>query len=105
MYKDMFDTMPSWPKKVVVLGFNPLSMAPDKRGTTSVTGVVHLDDCSCCLTVFTKQNFNQLLDILATDERDARTIIVSGSWAKKSVKGNSGEVYTPLIGTVELLAC
>jgi hypothetical protein len=101
--RDMYDMMETWPDTVIVYGFNIRVIAKDPSGYTSVTGFCYTDDETFCLTVFTKQKRNRILKLMQSPTIESRPLLVSGKWRTKSVRGNSGEVYRPLIGNISLL--
>lgn len=49
-------------------------------------------------TLFTKQT---ILDVVALKGRNLDYYAITGKFSKKSVTGNSGETYYPIIGKIE----
>ena len=100
--RDMYDMMETWPDNVIFYGFHIRVIAQDPSGYTSVTGFFHTDVETFCLTVFTKQKEKKILKLMQSSTIESRPLLVSGKWRPKSIQGNGGEVYRPLIGNIAL---
>lgn len=87
-------------KQVIVYNFQPSVLAtdaPTKKRT--VSGLFHTDDETYMLTLLTDQSSGLIKKIVKSE----KPIVVRGVFSKELFTGNGGEVYRPIIGTMEAI--
>jgi hypothetical protein len=91
-------------KRIVIYNFVPGTLATGGASKdTEVTGHVHMDDSSYCLTFSTKQKRQKIIKLCRLAAKKNLALIADLTGILGYVTGNSGEKYTLYKGTLETI--